>query len=829
MPIGDRYSSANSGEQPTITRTVTKQIVPFESGQLVDPDVVQTKKHEEWITNKRVVNHKIKQVETRVQRQLILEDGIVVADSGPQVTTKTTEDVRVEETENTQHKTTGDDPPGAGYVVVPGSAKVVSEKTESTQTVTETKEENKQLHDENFKDLSGEELHQRIVVAPDNLGLVGNIGEPGSEYPGTLTHFSSRSQKVVDKEEVKEVSELKDGELTTETTRTHHHEEAYDDEVPEDECEEGAIPERSAETSRTLQYYTDPKEFNAVAEKLQQESRRSQEQVRNSIGTNRWLADNFGLESGSENTRTKAGGNKITIEMSAPRSTPSDLSPRDRSWNRETRDSVDQHAIDRTSYRKEWQNTINGRSPSPPYPSSTLNRSQINRTAMSPAGVSSSSGSSRSKTPVKTFYLGEDDSYVRDSQRWKSTPPLANVLKSSLSNVSPLAANGISNTSHYSTYGGSEQDYIQRKSSSLNRSFDSDQQLQRHTYRAKPIYTKIHRSKSDKNIQVSMSDDEEDVHNFSRSYKDEQYSSYNRADDRGTMTLLRNSGTKMTSSAGNQSTLASRSRIKHSKSSEVLSAPSSRYSPPIDYDYAEHRRSASPNRISPRNQNWKSRTEVHDVQDKNEYNYTNSYNTHVKQNEVKSSTRNNYTNSYSSYPRQNGQERSYQDYSLRSHRNSDYNEKSSNDRHYKNYTTIGGRSTEYSSQHRKSKISNSPIYRSSPSPSSSPPPRLIKVLNSDHYGSSSSLSPPDSPLHHTAHWTPSRGRSSGYSSTSRSKSSGDLRSPQLVSPTSYSPMASPSDTGTRGSKADRHQKYYRVKPGNDGKSVVVQVREWNGR
>ncbi|XP_035215368.1 uncharacterized protein LOC118188948 [Stegodyphus dumicola] len=156
MPTNDRYSSASNGSQPTVTRTVTKSVVPVSSTDLVDPDVVFTKKHEEWTTSKRVVNHKTKQVETRVQRQLVLEDGRIVADSGPQVTTKTKEDVRVEESENTEHKTTGDDPPGPGYTLVPGSAKVISEKTESNQTMTETREENRQMHDEHIRDLSGE-------------------------------------------------------------------------------------------------------------------------------------------------------------------------------------------------------------------------------------------------------------------------------------------------------------------------------------------------------------------------------------------------------------------------------------------------------------------------------------------------------------------------------------------------------------------------------------------------------------------------------------------------------------------------------------------------
>lgn len=42
------------------------------------------------------------QTETRVQRQLVLENGKVIADTGPQITTRTTEDNKVEESEDTQ-------------------------------------------------------------------------------------------------------------------------------------------------------------------------------------------------------------------------------------------------------------------------------------------------------------------------------------------------------------------------------------------------------------------------------------------------------------------------------------------------------------------------------------------------------------------------------------------------------------------------------------------------------------------------------------------------------------------------------------------------------
>ncbi len=43
-----------------------------------------------------------KQIETRVKRQVVLEDGKVVEDSGPIVTTSTTEDTDKNESEHTE-------------------------------------------------------------------------------------------------------------------------------------------------------------------------------------------------------------------------------------------------------------------------------------------------------------------------------------------------------------------------------------------------------------------------------------------------------------------------------------------------------------------------------------------------------------------------------------------------------------------------------------------------------------------------------------------------------------------------------------------------------
>lgn len=52
---------------------------------------------EEWETRKKKEIVTTRQIETRVKRQVVLEDGEVVEDSGPLVTTNTTEDVEQQE------------------------------------------------------------------------------------------------------------------------------------------------------------------------------------------------------------------------------------------------------------------------------------------------------------------------------------------------------------------------------------------------------------------------------------------------------------------------------------------------------------------------------------------------------------------------------------------------------------------------------------------------------------------------------------------------------------------------------------------------------------
>jgi Ca2+/Na+ antiporter len=57
---------------------------------------------EEWVTKKKVELTTKKQIETRVKRQVVLEDGKIVEDSGPIVTTNTTEDTEKQEHQQTE-------------------------------------------------------------------------------------------------------------------------------------------------------------------------------------------------------------------------------------------------------------------------------------------------------------------------------------------------------------------------------------------------------------------------------------------------------------------------------------------------------------------------------------------------------------------------------------------------------------------------------------------------------------------------------------------------------------------------------------------------------
>lgn len=195
---------------------------------------------EEWTTSKKKVNHKTRQVETRVSRQLLVENGKVIADSGPQVTTRIKEDNKVEECE--KEKTPKNKSKFEALENAPEgpegscSGRVLGEKKEIQRVSREVREENMQYHDERFKELTGRDVHQKAIKAPHELITINDKHHSSDSAPrGKMVHYSNKGKKYKDTDEILEVAKLAiDGSITKEVKRTHNHEEFSEDEKPDE-------------------------------------------------------------------------------------------------------------------------------------------------------------------------------------------------------------------------------------------------------------------------------------------------------------------------------------------------------------------------------------------------------------------------------------------------------------------------------------------------------------------------------------------------------------------------------------------------------------------
>ncbi|XP_066595201.1 uncharacterized protein chas isoform X2 [Prorops nasuta] len=212
---------------------------------LIDPEnSVALVKEEEWETRKKKEITTTRQIETRVKRQVVLEDGEVVEDSGPFVTTNTTEDVEQQEHTTQERRTNGDQPQEVEWPST-RNAGSLSDGTvvqkELNETVVRSREEiEERLETEDRQQLGdiSDELYQRAVR--NNRGdlrvaLAESSKQITSQTGPRVVQHTTRSNKVVDTEKTLEKKELKaDGLIVTETKKTVEHEEIKDDEVPDD-------------------------------------------------------------------------------------------------------------------------------------------------------------------------------------------------------------------------------------------------------------------------------------------------------------------------------------------------------------------------------------------------------------------------------------------------------------------------------------------------------------------------------------------------------------------------------------------------------------------
>ncbi|XP_056633280.1 zinc finger CCCH domain-containing protein 13 isoform X5 [Diorhabda sublineata] len=224
--------------------------------ELVEPgETIATTKEEEWVSKKKTEVTNTKQIETRVKRQVVLEDGKVVEDSGPMVTTNTTEDSATQEHHQTELRKLGDDEVDGTKALEGGDKYIVDEKSNWVSVANpdgivrevkerkvisrEETEEVKETEDvQHFGDITDEAFLAAVNTGQSDLRKVLRIEKGGHQVVSTGPRVlvdTKKSKKTTDTEDVRELSAVReDGKIVTETQRTTEHEEVNDEELPED-------------------------------------------------------------------------------------------------------------------------------------------------------------------------------------------------------------------------------------------------------------------------------------------------------------------------------------------------------------------------------------------------------------------------------------------------------------------------------------------------------------------------------------------------------------------------------------------------------------------
>ncbi|XP_038111268.1 uncharacterized protein LOC6036989 isoform X2 [Culex quinquefasciatus] len=247
-------------------------------------EVEAVSREEEIIKKRKTELTTTRQIETRIKRQLLLEDGKVIEDSGPIVSTNTTEDTDRQETVQTEHRTLGDPTEeevtksaldaagnpvaledggtqklvsdgggGGGGAVAEGSGKpktisaivarpdglLRNTKEEVEVSREETKECTVMAERKHYGDFTDDAYLRAINSGVDDIRELLLTEEARLELapsgPQLVSH-STKSRKVVDSEDTDiQLSAKPDGTLVTEKTQTRQHEVLFDDDLPGDE------------------------------------------------------------------------------------------------------------------------------------------------------------------------------------------------------------------------------------------------------------------------------------------------------------------------------------------------------------------------------------------------------------------------------------------------------------------------------------------------------------------------------------------------------------------------------------------------------------------
>ncbi|KAL4713972.1 hypothetical protein ACJJTC_005603 [Scirpophaga incertulas] len=83
-------------------------------------DTIATTKEEEWVTRKTSEVTTTRQIATRVKRELLLEDGRILSDSGPKISTSVNEDTHTTNLQQTEHRVPDDQAADHGSTAITG-------------------------------------------------------------------------------------------------------------------------------------------------------------------------------------------------------------------------------------------------------------------------------------------------------------------------------------------------------------------------------------------------------------------------------------------------------------------------------------------------------------------------------------------------------------------------------------------------------------------------------------------------------------------------------------------------------------------------------------
>ncbi|RVE48207.1 hypothetical protein evm_007161 [Chilo suppressalis] len=120
MPITAVSRETPPASPPLHPATYEEALATAEPG-----DTIATTKEEEWVTRKTSEVTTTRQIATRVKRELVLEDGKILKDSGPKISTSVNEDTHTTNLQQTEHRVPDEQPAEDNTSALPARARGV--------------------------------------------------------------------------------------------------------------------------------------------------------------------------------------------------------------------------------------------------------------------------------------------------------------------------------------------------------------------------------------------------------------------------------------------------------------------------------------------------------------------------------------------------------------------------------------------------------------------------------------------------------------------------------------------------------------------------------